>query len=99
MLTNGARYYVDHAHPEYSTPECSTVREIVLYDKAGELILARSVEAAGRLLPSGQRVVVLGHPAPGAGRGAGEPGTPPQSADHPVLRLPRKHARSATGDP
>ncbi|MGO9910184.1 MAG: proteasome accessory factor PafA2 family protein, partial [Acidimicrobiales bacterium] len=23
VLTNGARYYVDHAHPEYSTPECS----------------------------------------------------------------------------
>ena len=22
VLTNGARYYVDHAHPEYSTPEC-----------------------------------------------------------------------------
>ena len=23
VLTNGARYYVDHAHPEYSTPECA----------------------------------------------------------------------------
>ena len=29
VLTNGARYYVDHAHPEYSTPECSTVLELL----------------------------------------------------------------------
>ena len=36
VLTNGARYYVDHAHPEYSGPECSTAWEAVLYDKAGE---------------------------------------------------------------
>jgi proteasome accessory factor PafA2 len=71
VLTNGARYYVDHAHPEYSTPECSTVREIVLYDKAGELILARSVEAAGRLLPPGQRVVVLKNNSDGKGNSYG----------------------------
>jgi len=59
VLTNGARYYVDHAHPEYSTPECHNARSAVLYDKAGERILARSVEAAARALPSGQRIVVL----------------------------------------
>ena len=29
VLTNGARYYVDHAHPEYSTPECSDALELV----------------------------------------------------------------------
>ena len=29
VLTNGARYYVDHAHPEVSTPECLDAREIV----------------------------------------------------------------------
>ena len=40
VLTNGARYYVDHAHPEYSTPECSDPLQLVLHDKAGELILA-----------------------------------------------------------
>src|SRR5512140_3947049 len=27
VLTNGARYYVDHAHPEISTPECRTARD------------------------------------------------------------------------
>src|ERR671935_1535661 len=42
VLTNGARYYVDHAHPEYSTPECLDPRTLVTYDKAGERILAES---------------------------------------------------------
>ncbi|WP_425428506.1 proteasome accessory factor PafA2 family protein, partial [Acuticoccus kandeliae] len=36
MLTNGARFYVDHAHPEYSTPEVLSPRDIVTWDKAGE---------------------------------------------------------------
>lgn len=40
VLSNGARFYNDHAHPEYSTPECTTLREIVAQDKAGERILA-----------------------------------------------------------
>src|SRR3954451_2803062 len=59
VLTNGARYYVDHAHPEFSTPECSTAMEVVKYDKAGERILARSVAAAARMLPAGQAIVIL----------------------------------------
>ena len=46
VLTNGARFYVDHAHPEYSTPECSNPLQAVLYDRAGERILQRSMEAA-----------------------------------------------------
>src|SRR2546423_581039 len=56
VLTNGARYYVDHAHPEYSTPECADPLEATLFDKAGERILARSMEAARRLLPAGAGV-------------------------------------------
>jgi Pup amidohydrolase len=58
VLTNGARYYVDHAHPEYSTPECASPLDVVRWDKAGERILQRSMEAADRLLPPGQHVVV-----------------------------------------
>src|SRR6266480_2835831 len=58
VLTNGARYYVDHAHPEFSTPECADARECVLYDKAGERILARSMQAALQVLPPGQDIVV-----------------------------------------
>ena len=71
VLTNGARYYVDHAHPEYSTPECSNVWEAVLYDKAGEAILARSVEAAGRLLPPGQHISVYKNNSDGKGNSYG----------------------------
>jgi proteasome accessory factor A len=58
VLTNGARYYVDHAHPEYSTPECADALELVRYDKAGERVLARSIEAAATVLPPGQEIVV-----------------------------------------
>ena len=51
VLSNGARFYNDHAHPEYSTPECTTLRELVAHDKAGETIVAecarrRNYEAA-----------------------------------------------------
>ncbi len=46
ILTNGARLYVDHAHPEYSTPEVTTPRDVVLWDKAGERVMA---EAARRV--------------------------------------------------
>ncbi len=35
ILTNGARLYVDHAHPEYSTPEVTNPRDAVLWDRAG----------------------------------------------------------------
>jgi len=58
VLTNGARFYVDHAHPEYSAPECADPRSATLYDKAGEVIMARAVEAAQRLLGPDERLVV-----------------------------------------
>jgi proteasome accessory factor A len=41
VLGNGARYYNDHAHPEYCTPECNSVDELVTHDRAGERILMR----------------------------------------------------------
>ena len=58
ILTNGARYYVDHAHPEYSTPECTNPRDLVVHDKAGERILERSVVRATQAMQTGQRVLV-----------------------------------------
>ncbi|HZJ06776.1 MAG TPA: depupylase/deamidase Dop [Nocardioidaceae bacterium] len=39
ILTNGARFYVDHAHPEYATPECTNPRDVVKWDKAGEQVM------------------------------------------------------------
>ncbi len=57
VLSNGARFYNDHAHPEYSTPECSTLREIVMQDKAGERILAECARRRNaRLAPLGREV-------------------------------------------
>ncbi|MCA1007856.1 proteasome accessory factor PafA2 [Rhodococcus hoagii] len=44
ILTNGARLYVDHAHPEYSAPEVTDPIDAVIWDKAGE----RVMEAAAR---------------------------------------------------
>jgi len=58
VLTNGARYYVDHAHPEFSTPECLDPLECVRYDRAGEQILITSMAAVERLLPDGQHIVI-----------------------------------------
>ncbi|MGH9155160.1 MAG: depupylase/deamidase Dop [Acidimicrobiales bacterium] len=58
VLTNGARYYVDHAHPEFSTPECLDALECVRFDRAGEQILISSMAAAGRQLPAGQDIVI-----------------------------------------
>lgn len=58
ILTNGARYYVDHAHPEYSTPECTNPYDLVVHDKAGERILERSIERATASMPTGQRMLV-----------------------------------------
>jgi len=71
VLTNGARYYVDHAHPEYSTPECSDALELVLADKAGERILARSMRASERLLDPGQEIVVYKNNSDGKGNSYG----------------------------
>ena len=45
ILTNGARLYVDHAHPEYSSPEVTNPRDAVVWDKAGELVMLRAVRA------------------------------------------------------
>jgi Pup amidohydrolase len=52
VLTNGARLYVDHAHPEYSSPEVTTPRAAVTWDRAGELVMREAVERL-RDLPTG----------------------------------------------
>jgi Pup amidohydrolase len=71
ILPNGARYYVDHAHPEYSTPECLTPRSLVIHDKAGERILERSLEAVRHLLPPGQRLSIYKNNSDGKGNSYG----------------------------
>ena len=71
VLTNGARYYVDHAHPELSTPECADARSVVLYDRAAELIAIRSMEAAVNLLPPGEALVLYKNNSDGKGNSYG----------------------------
>ena len=45
LLINGGRLYVDGAHPEYSTPECSHPLELLAYERAGERIIAACLQA------------------------------------------------------
>jgi len=71
VLTNGARYYVDHAHPELSTPECADARSVVVFDRAAELILERSMRDADTFLPEGQSIVVYKNNSDGKGNSYG----------------------------
>jgi len=71
VLTNGARFYVDHAHPEFSTPECADALECVLYDRAGELIIQRAMEAADRTVHDGRRLIVYKNNSDGKGNSYG----------------------------
>jgi len=60
FLPNGARLYLDvGSHPEYATPECDNVLDLVTHDKAGERVLENLVaEAEQRLRQEGIRGVV-----------------------------------------
>ncbi len=71
VLTNGARFYVDHAHPEYATPECANARDLVVWDRAGELILADAAERAAASLPAGSRVLIHKNNTDGKGAAYG----------------------------
>jgi proteasome accessory factor A len=67
VLTNGARFYVDHAHPEVSTPECLTPTDVVLYDRAAEEIVRQSLIRANERL--GNAVTLLAHKNNSDGKG------------------------------
>jgi len=71
VLTNGARYYVDHAHPEYSSPECRDALEALRYDRAGEQIVVRSMEAADLAVHDGSHLVVYKNNSDGKGNSYG----------------------------
>lgn len=71
VLTNGARLYVDHAHPEYSTPECFDPLEAALYEKAGEVIMARAAVSSQSLLAPEQRMLIHKNNSDGKGNSYG----------------------------
>src|SRR5213596_3092699 len=50
VLPNGARFYNDHAHPEYSTPECTTLKDLLSQDRAGERIVQRAADRRNKRL-------------------------------------------------
>src|SRR6266404_1909889 len=58
ILSNGARFYVDHAHPEYSSPETTNPRDCVIWDRAGERILNLSRTRAEAVSPPEQRILI-----------------------------------------
>ena len=71
VLTNGARYYVDHAHPEISTPEVTNAREVVVWDRAADEIVRDSMIYAGNVLDDGAEVIIHKNNSDGKGNSYG----------------------------
>ena len=71
ILPNGSRYYVDHAHPEYSSPECLDARSVVIWDKAGERILEASIKASEAIIAEGERLFIYKNNSDGKGNSYG----------------------------
>lgn len=49
ITSSGARFYVDHAHPEYSSPETTSAWNCVVWDKAGDIIMHQAAQASGNV--------------------------------------------------
>lgn len=58
VLSNGARFYVDHAHPEYSSPETTDPLTAALYDVAGEEVCRIAMASAAELLREGEELAL-----------------------------------------
>jgi Pup amidohydrolase len=71
ILSNGARFYVDHAHPEYSSPETTNPRDCVIWDRAGERILNLARQRAETVSPPEQRILIYKNNTDGKGNSYG----------------------------
>jgi len=71
VLDNGARFYVDHAHPEYATPEVTSARDAVVHDRAGQVIVQEAADRASTRLPAGGRILVHKNNTDGKGAAYG----------------------------
>ena len=71
VLPNGARYYVDHAHPEISTPEVTTAAEAVRWDRAADEIVRASMGYASEILEPGAELIVYKNNSDGKGNSYG----------------------------
>ena len=70
ILTNGARLYVDHAHPEFSSPEVTTPRDAVIWDKAGERVMEEAAMRAATV-PGAPRIQLYKNNVDGKGASYG----------------------------
>ena len=70
ILTNGARLYVDHAHPEYATPEVTTPLDVVRWEKAGEQVMLDAARRASTM-PGGAPIVLYKNNTDGKGASYG----------------------------
>ncbi|WIM69736.1 depupylase/deamidase Dop [Corynebacterium suedekumii] len=64
VTANGARFYVDHAHPEYSSPECSNAYDAMVYDAAGDLVLLKAAADVQSLYEEGVSILKHHDPCP-----------------------------------
>ncbi|RSZ63473.1 proteasome accessory factor PafA2 [Corynebacterium hylobatis] len=64
VTANGARFYVDHAHPEYSSPEVSNAYDAMVYDAAGDLILLKAAADVAALYEEGVSILKHHEPCP-----------------------------------
>lgn len=71
VLGNGARFYVDHAHPEYSSPEAADPRTAALYDVAGEEVCRIAMASASKLLGEGEELALYKNNSDGKGNSYG----------------------------
>jgi proteasome accessory factor A len=71
VLPNGARYYVDHAHPEISIPEVTTALEAVRWDRAADEIVRASMAHAREVMEPGAELVVYKNNSDGKGNSYG----------------------------
>lgn len=65
VLPNGARYYVDHAHPEFASPEVTNPYDAALWDSAGDRIIEQSARLASTL--TGELITVYKNNTDGKG--------------------------------
>jgi proteasome accessory factor A len=70
LLPNGGRLYVDGAHPEYSTPECTNARELVAFERAGERVVAECLRALAQAR-GGEKFLVYKNNTDGKGNSYG----------------------------
>lgn len=64
VTSNGARFYVDHAHPEYSSPEVSNAWDAMVYDAAGDVVLNTAAANIASLYEQGVSVLKDKEPCP-----------------------------------